>query len=485
MKGKNLVSRRSTLKGIGAIGAAALFGSVESHGEEKIPKSTNAKCSAEDARKEIFQKVFQTPFIDTHEHLFDESQRLGDPPHPRMKSKDWSVVLSQLTSADMEVSGMPRSVKDKFFSPKVDPLDKWKLLEPYWPAIKNTGYAQAVRISLKELYDVDELSAETVKKVQAGYEKVCRPGFYKQILCERANIESCQVNSRLLPFRESDMPTLLMQDIGCSGMIDLNKRDKLSKPAGIEVAQLSDWHKVIDWWFKKYGKYAVAIKSRNAYQRDIDFDKVSAEKVEHTFEKKLAGRALSDADEKALQDHLFWYVVDKATQLNLPVKMHTGYYSEVNAMPLSRLIKNPGSAADLCYFERAKETRFVFFHICYPYYEPMIALAKQYSNAYIDMCWAWIMNPVAAKDFLKKFLLCAPTNKIFTFGGDFRPVEPVLGHAIMTRRGIALALSELVEEGWLSLDDAMELTDPIMHQNARRVFNLSEKEKILKNVKWA
>ncbi len=50
MKGKNLVSRRSTLKGIGAIGAAALFGSAESHGEERIPKSTNAKCSAEDAR---------------------------------------------------------------------------------------------------------------------------------------------------------------------------------------------------------------------------------------------------------------------------------------------------------------------------------------------------------------------------------------------------------------------------------------------------
>jgi predicted TIM-barrel fold metal-dependent hydrolase len=470
---------------MGALGAAALLGSKAANAGQKKQASLNTKPSSIDARETIYKKVFETPFIDTHEHLFDESQRLSDPPHPRMKSKDWSVVFSQLTSADMEVSGMQRSVKDKFFSPKVDPVDKWKLLEPYWPAMKNTGYCQAVRLSIKELYGVDELSDRTVKKVQEGYEKLCRPGFYKHILCERANIESCQVNSMLLPFRESDMPELLMQDIGIDRMIDLKEKESLSEKSGIGVANLSDWHRVIDFWFDKYGKYAVAIKSRNAYQRDIDFDKVSAEKVEHTFEKKLASLSLTDAEEKALQDHLFWYAVNRANENNLPVKLHTGYLSEVNNMPLGRVSKNPASASDLCYFERAGKTRFVFFHICYPYYEPMIALAKQYSNAYIDMCWSWIVNPVAAKDFLKKYLVCAPTNKIFTFGGDFRPVEPVLGHAIMTRRGVAQALSELVEEGWLGLDDAMGLVRPIMYENARRFFNLDEKEKILKDVKWA
>ena len=485
MKNKKLISRRTTLKTIGAIGASALLAAKTASAKDQKSSGRNANYPPGEIRKVISKKVFNTTFIDTHEHLFDESQRLSDPPHPRMKSKDWSVVLSQLISADMEVSGMPRKIKDKFFSPKVDPIDKWKLLEPYWPFIKNTGYGRAVRISIKELYDVDELNAETVSKVQAGFQKLARPGFYKHILCERANIESCQVNSRLLPFRQSDMPALLMQDIGASRMIDLGERDKLSKPAGIKVTHLSDWHRVIDWWFEKYGRYAVAIKSRNAYQRNIDFDKVSAEKVEYTFEKKLAGRPLSDADEKALQDHLFWYAVDKANNFGLPVKIHTGYTSDVNNLRLKRIQNNPASAAELCYLERKKDTKFVFFHICYPYYEPMLALAKQYSNAYIDMCWSWIVNPVAAKDFLKKFLVCAPTNKILTFGGDFRPVEPVLGHAIMTRRGIALALSELVEEQWLSLDDALELTDTIMHKNARTLFNLDEKQKLLQKVKWA
>jgi predicted TIM-barrel fold metal-dependent hydrolase len=124
-------------------------------------------------------------------------------------------------------------------------------------------------------------------------------------------------------------------------------------------------------------------------------------------------------------------------------------------------------------------------HICYPYYEELISVAKQHTNAYVDMCWSWIINPVAAADFLKKYLVTAPANKVLTFGGDYIPVEPVLGHATIARRGIALALTELVEEGWLSLPDALDLADPIMHNNARQIFNLKDKTIALKHAPWA
>ncbi|MCJ7487398.1 MAG: hypothetical protein MUQ25_14720, partial [Candidatus Aminicenantes bacterium] len=63
-------------------------------------------------------------------------------------------------------------------------------------------------------------------------------------------------------------------------------------------------------------------------------------------------------------------------------------------------------------------------------------------------------------------------NKIFTFGGDYIPVELVPGHAAIARQGITQALSELVDERWLSLDEAMSLADTIMHQNARKLYKL-------------
>ena len=142
-----------------------------------------------------------------------------------------------------------------------------------------------------------------------------------------------------------------------------------------------------------------------------------AEKVAEVFKKRPKGEPVSPEEQKALEDHLFWYAVRKATECNLPVKLHTGYYAGQNGMPLSRLIHNAGSACDLC--QAAPDARFVFMHICYPYYEELIAVAKQYTNAYVDMCWGWIINPLAAKDFLKKYLVTAPANKILTFGGDY------------------------------------------------------------------
>jgi predicted TIM-barrel fold metal-dependent hydrolase len=436
-------------------------------------------------RKEIFAKVFATAFVDTHEHLPDESERLnGNYCKYRRKADDFSIIFANYLDSDMRSVGMAEKEYKKFFSRRVEPKRKWELLEPYWPFIKNTGYGQAVCIAMKELYGVDELCAKTVKKVQSGYERVQRGGFYKEILCDLGNIESCQVNSGD-GFRESNMPSLLMQDIGIVGMFS-GLNFGLSERTGIKVNTLGDWHKVIDWWFDKYGKYAVAVKSQNAYSRNIDYEKVPAGQAEAIFGKKLKAESASAAEQKALEDHLFWYAVEKATEYHLPIKLHTGYYAiwddKKPRMPLSRLIQNPGSATDLC--RAAPEASFVFMHICYPYYEELISIAKHYPNAHVDMCWAWIINPIAAKDFLKKYLVTAPANKILTFGGDYGPVEPVLGHAVIARRGIGLALSELVEEKWLSLDGALELVEPIMHGNARRIFQLDEKEKALGAVRW-
>lgn len=234
-------------------------------------------------------------------------------------------LFSHYLNSDLLTAGLPAEAVQRFLSPGVDPREKWTILKPWWPAVKNTGYAQAVRIAIRELYGVDELSDATAARVQEGYEKLRRPGFYRRVLRDQANIESCQVNCLTgEAFKESEMPTLLMQDIS------------------------------LEW-----------------------------------------------------------------------------------------------------------------------------------TNAHLDMCWSWIINPVAAKDFLKKYLVTAPANKVLPFGADYIPVEPVLGHAVMARRGVAQALSELVAEGWLSLNDAMGLVDPILHGNARRLFDLEAKTRRLAEAPWA
>ena len=85
-------------------------------------------------------------------------------------------------------------------------------------------------------------------------------------------------------------------------------------------------------------------------------------------------------------------------------------------------------------------------------------MAKRFANAHVDMSWAWIIDPAGAQEFLKRYLVTAPANKVFTFGGDYSVVECVVGHAVMARRGIVQALTELVEEGWLGRHEALALS---------------------------
>jgi len=72
--------------------------------------------------------------------------------------------------------------------------------------------------------------------------------------------------------------------------------------------------------------------------------------------------------------------------------------------------------------------------------------------------------------FLKEFLLAAPANKLFTFGGDYIIAENIIGHSVIARRGIAQALSELVAEGWIAREELPPLVDRIMRGNARETF---------------
>ncbi|MBU0639514.1 MAG: amidohydrolase family protein [Planctomycetes bacterium] len=470
------VTRRNALMAMGVWGTAAAVGS----GAQEGPASDMASADEhDDFRRELELLVNQTALVDTHEHLPDEEARLRGEWVP---CDDWGVLFSHYIDSDLVSAGMPEDDLQQLLARDVDPAAKWKLLAPWWPAIKNTGYGRAVRIAMQELYDIDELNEKTVARLQNAYESVRRPGFYQRILVEMAGIECCHVDS-LGSFRESRQPTLLLQDLNIVGMHMGPDVQGLAAATGKEVHGLDDWHGVIRWWFEKYGSYAVAVKSQAAYRRGLDYEQVPAEQAEPVLKRVLEEAPVSAEDRKLLEDHLFWYAVEQATQHELPVKLHTGYYVGHNYMPLERLAGNPAQAADLC--RKSPDTQWVFMHIAYPYWQDLLAVAKHYRNAHIDLCWAWIIDPAASTRFLKSHLLTAPANKVFVFGGDYIPVECVLGHARMARQGVVRALWELVGEGYLSRGDALELIEPLLRGNAHRLYRLQAKIERLRQAPWA
>ena len=490
---QSITSRRDALKQIGLFSAAgttaALAFSVQSvsaknGSDDRTEQSFEATSTSSKKRvtlssrdgflADLKQRIDTMPMVDSHEHLQDECDRLKD-------NKNCIRLFHHYLGDDFISAGLNgQSVFGKD-AEKDDPAVLWKRLEPFWNAVKNTGYGQAARISIKELYGIDNIDQQVIPKLQQGFEKLSVPGFYEKILREHCHLESCQVDRG--PYTETTQPTLLLQDINFGGLQEGSVSPERAQRVGVtEINDLNDYHDFLRRWFRKYAPYATAVKSAIAYSRGLDFEKVPAESAETPFKKKLEKATLTPEEKKCLQDHLFWFCVGLADEYRLPVKLHLGHYAGSNSMPLSRVEKNVGQAADLCL--SSPQTRFMFMHTAYPYGHELIAVAKQFTNAHLQTCWAWIIDPIGTKDFLKRYIVTAPANKIHTFGGDYLVVENVVGHARIARNGVYATLAELVEEGYLERKDALELVDPLLKGNARRIFNLEEKYKAARNVPW-
>jgi len=372
----------------------------------------------------------------------------------------------------------------QFLGGELDIHAKWRLFEPVWPKAKHTGYCQAVRLAVQELFGEPEIDSSSYARIDEKMQALARPGFYRQILAQ-ARIESCQVNAlEAAVFRTETDRGVLLQDLSFIGFTVMDNVDAVAREVGIEVGSLADYLRVIDAYFeaataidgalaetkaasiKDMGKVMAMLKER--YAGRLDFAKVPIEVGAVLFDRKQRGDSLSVSEERALQDCLFHYCVRRAIDYRLPIKLHTGYYAGHNGMPLARVAQNP---ADLCPLLRQyPEARFVLMHIGYPYQDEMIALGKQYANAFIDLCWAWIINPAACVRFVAEFLTAAPLNKLLGFGGDYIPIEPVVGHARIARRGLALALTTLVDDGWMSEPEASAAGERVLRENARELF---------------
>ena len=417
----------------------------------------------------ISEKIQETPFIDTHEHFIDETERLNCL-KPFIQCDDWTTIFGLYSKFDFVSAGMPKSDVDSFTSSDIPPVDKWKIIEPYWQKVKYSGHGQVIQNTIKELYNIPQLAQENIPELEEKYQAYKKKGFYKETL-KKANVKSCIVNPPGRPFKETELPEILYQDIDALGLIRINI-EKYNENILPKVSDLNDWLHIIDWWFDKYSNPAVGVKIGNAYFRRLDFEKTDLEKAEPLFKNKLSGIKLSELEEKQIQDYIFWYVVDLATQKGLPIKLHTGYQAMNNMMNLENVMHNPADCANLC--RLSPDSRFIFFHISYPYYEPMISLAKHYKNAYIDMCGSWSINPIASIDFLKKYIVTAPVNKLLVFGGDDLYIENLIGHSILARKGIAHSLYDLMKDHWISEGDSFEIAERIMFKNAAEVYGIAE-----------
>lgn len=422
--------------------------------------------------------VHSTRLVDTHEHLVQEKERLGSKPDL------FETILAHYVSSDLVSSGMSMDDLVDVCSPELPLKDRWNLLEPFWEKIQNTGYACALKIALRDLYGIDEMTSRTCMKLAEAMEERNKPGLYSWVLGEKAGIERIILDtSTTTPIEEVDR-AMFSPVMRFSDFIMARSRpelEALEARCGRSIHSLNDLVSALRAEFDRVCRKIVGVKIGLAYMRTLRFDKVTFQEAEEVFNNihrqevfdritigKRRGTipaGLSLREGKPLQDFMAHKVIQLAGERGLPIQIHTGL-QEGNENMITN--SNPTLLVNL--FREYRETKFDVFHGAYPYTGELAALAKNFPNVYVDMCWLHIISPSKARLALSEWLDTVPSNKILGFGGDYRFVEGVYGHSVIARENISRVLAEKVDEGIINEDQAVNIAERLLRHNAEELF---------------
>jgi uncharacterized protein len=427
--------------------------------------------------------------VDTHEHLLAEEER-------HRAAHDFGYLFPHYASSDLISAGMPPGLLESvratarpvlvermarigwirkpspFAAPTKPDLtldERWTALEPYWGRIKHTGYGTCLRIAIRDLFGVPDLTGQTYVQLSEAIRDSRRSGWYRHVLKEKARIAvSIQDDYRTAVDRDLFAPVVRLEQFACASTRgDLRN---IEADTGRAVHSLGDLvealHAALD---RDLQEGAVGIKIGIAYRRTIRFEKVPRGDAERVFTKLFGhlGEGPSWEEARPFQDYMFHRIIQAAAERDMPIQIHTGL-QEGNENVLAN--SNPLLLANLCLEYR--EAKFDLFHGGYPYLGEALALAKNFPNVYLDLCWLHIISPAAGRRMLHEAIETVPANKIFAFGGDFIIPEGAYGHSVLARQVASRVLTEKVEEGYLTEEEALGLASCILRDNAAALFGL-------------
>ncbi|MHA2057324.1 MAG: amidohydrolase family protein [Candidatus Thorarchaeota archaeon] len=430
--------------------------------------------------QDIKQFVDGIRIIDTHEHLPEESERI------EQKVDLLATFFPHYASSDLRSAGMSEEDLVTIRNPEISLDERWLIVEPWWEKIRNTAYARCLEIVARDLYEVDGINTETYQELSEKIKQRNKKGLYEWVLKKSSGID-ISINNTL------DSNVDLVDDIDrtffrpvrqFNDFLHVRDRDaleQLGKQVGGSIHSFREMVSALESEFIRLQGKIVGVKISLAYTRPIYFEKVSFSEADKAFNEifkgnrfkvfetpeilKVVPEEIDSSTHQVIQDYLVHKIIREAMRRKLPIQIHTGLH-EGNENILSN--SNPELLTNL--FMEYNEAQFDIFHGGWPYSDELGALAKNFPNVYIDMCWMHIISPTRSQTALSQWLDEVPANKILGFGGDYLFVEGVYGHSVIARENVVKVLVSKVNDGVYSLDQAKKYAQWILRENALQLF---------------
>ncbi len=450
-----------------SVGRRAFFGSFPA---AALAADQAGPGPTSEFERDLSDEIDRIPLVNTHEHLLPEEERTR-------ARVDFFTLASHYALNDVISAGLSAAELDLVRDADASASLRWRAFEPFWKAARFTGYGQALRIAIRDIYGFDRISQSTLPGINREIAARNRPGLYEEILVRRSNIAYSVLDDywNAAPVRPDPRYFVSARKfdrfVAPQSAEDVRGLEELT---GVPVRGLAGLKRALEESFaQSLAAGMVTVKSTLAYNREIRYAEVPERAAATALQSLLdapqgppAGfRSRVQRPFRALEDHMFHHLLGLASDSGLPVQVHTGLHAgNGNFVENSR----PTHLTNL--FFLYPQLQFDLFHMGYPYQGEAAAIAKMFPNVHVDLCWAHVISPSASRRALHEFLDTVPANKIFAFGGDYRYPELTYAHARIARRNVARVLAEMVAEGSCTEDESLELARMLLHDNPDALF---------------
>lgn len=363
-----------------------------------------------------------------------------------------------------------RVLDDSYISWCGERFDKtYKARKDYLKKVGYKSYFVWLQKSIQQIYNLNEKITVDNWDIISG--KVCEAyksnGHNIELLKDKCHYEKIILDAFWDPGSNNNHPELFTPTFRINmflfGYSKEAKDHNGNNPLKLYNTDINDIDEYIAFTkstiARKKDEGCVALKSALAYDRGLDFTEVSKDRAQKAFGR--TGYVVTDEDIKAFQDYVFFEICKIAAELDIPLQCHTGLgiLKKTNAMQMQELIaKNP-------------KTKFVLFHGSYPWTSDIGALFHTYRNVYPDLCWLPLISMTVSEKLLHELIEVGLSDRV-CWGCDTWTAEESYGALLAMRRVLATVLSDKVDNGYISLEDARVIIDNILYNNAKKLYKL-------------
>ncbi|HEU0164144.1 MAG TPA: hypothetical protein VFQ54_03810, partial [Thermomicrobiales bacterium] len=214
---------------------------------------------------EIADHIANVSVIDTHSHLPGDYAWEG-PGAPDILSD----LFGWYSSSDLIVAGASLDAVARLQDSSDEDLEgRFAGVADAWSMARFTGYGEAVRIAARDLYEIDEVSAATIRSGQKRLKALQREGGCIALLRDRAKLDHVQTD---LGLDVIDLPrtsaAFFLRDLSLRrfaiGAID---DPVIEEATGVTIRNLATLEQSMEALFARCAPLSIAVKSQHAYVR--------------------------------------------------------------------------------------------------------------------------------------------------------------------------------------------------------------------------